>query len=408
MASSSEITSSPLRLGLWMTILLGLVSAIGPLSTDMYLPAFPQITHDLGGKAELTLAAWFIGLAIGQISQGPLSDRFGRKTPMIAGLSLYIAASVGCSFVSSFWLFCFCRFLAAIGGSAGMVIPRAMVRDMATGRLGAKFMAQLALVSGIVPVLAPTLGSLILLDLNWRGIFWFATVYGAIGLAAIIFFLTDTLTPERRIALSLRDTFWHYLTIAKEPVFISNTGIASFGSFVIFAYLGGTPAVYEHILHFSVIQFGVLFGINATCFILGTQLNGRLVKYISLGKLTNCGLASAFCCASILVILPMTPWGGAAHPYSFTLPLMGLLGSLGFVFSNSMVMAFTHHAHHAGSASSLLGTMQFSIGSISGMLIGMLPDNSVYPTVWVIMIGVIGMVTCNHWRRKVMPHGQYE
>ncbi|QNT77501.1 multidrug effflux MFS transporter [Entomobacter blattae] len=392
----------------WTIVLLGLISAIGPLSTDTYLPAFPQVTQDLHGQAELTLAAWFLGLAVGQISQGPVSDRWGRKLPLIGGISLYIVASVGCALVSNFWVFCLFRFFAAIGGSAGMVIPRAMVRDIATGRKGAYIMAQLALVSGIIPIVAPTLGSFILLFAHWRGIFWFSVLYGLIGITFIVLNLQDTLPANKRLQLGFKETFWRYTDIIQEPVFLSNTLIASFSSFVVFAYLGGTPAVYEHILHFSVLQFGLLFGANASCFILGTQINGQLVKFFSLGTLTNYGMQAAFMAGFFLLFLPLTSWGGEAHPYAFTLPLMALLGSLGFISPNTMVMAFSNHARHAGSASALLGTLQFSIGAVSGILIGILPENSIFPTVSVIMIGIVAMSLCNLWRQRVMRHGNYD
>ncbi len=222
----------------WLIILLGLVTGIGPLATDMYLPAFPEVEQDLAGgsgSAQFTLAAWFMGLALGQFSQGPLSDRFGRRAPLVLGLAIFAVASAGCALVHNYHLFCLFRFVGAIGGSASAVIPRAIVRDVATGKAGAKIMSQLTLVFGVMPVLAPSFGSLVLKVGNWRWIFWVGTAYAVLGIVGILASLPDTLAPQRRIALSPMQIASRYVVILKEPVFRANALIATFSTFVMFA-----------------------------------------------------------------------------------------------------------------------------------------------------------------------------
>ncbi|OAG77909.1 putative efflux protein [Acetobacter malorum] len=277
----------------WLIVLLGLVTAIGPVATDMYLPAFPEVEQDLGGgkgSAQFTLAAWFLGLALGQFSQGPLSDRFGRRMPLMLGLLIFAIASAGCAIVQDYHLFCVCRFVAAVGGSASAVIPRAIVRDVATGKKGAKLMSQLTLVFGVMPVLAPSFGSLVLQFGNWRWIFWIGTLYALAAIVGLFFSLPDTLRPERRVALSPVKILARYITISQEPLFLSNALIATFSTFVMFAYLGSAPVLFEQVLHFTPGQFGAFFGVNAAAFILGTQINGRLVHRVAMPVLLETGL----------------------------------------------------------------------------------------------------------------------
>jgi len=389
----------PQSLSFWMVALLGLITAIGPLSTDMYLPAFPEVEHDLGGgpgSAQFTLVAWFLGLAIGQFSQGPMSDRWGRRAPLVAGLLVFTVASAGCAVVTNYHLFCVCRFLAACGGSASAVIPRAIVRDVATGREGARLMAQLTLVFGVMPVLAPSLGSAVLNFGSWRWIFWFAAAYGVAGMAVSRWVLPDTLPVSMRRSLSPRAILWRYIDIAQEPVFLTNAIIASFASFVTFAYIGSAPIVFEQLLHFSPAQFGVFFGVNAASYIVGTQINARLVRRFGPALLLERAAIWAVCMGTLFVICVVMGIADLNHPLLICLFIVSITGAIGFIGTNATVMSFTNHGMQAGSASALLGTMQFSIGASSNVLVGLLPHTSALPTavgmgvgVWVIGLGSI-------------------
>ena len=379
----------------WLIILLGMLSAVGPLSTDMYLPAFPALESDLGsgsGSAQITLAAWFAGLAAGQFSQGPASDRWGRRAPLLAGLAIYTVGSIGCAASHDIWSFSACRFLAAVGGSAGMVIPRAIVRDVATGNGGARLMSQLTLVLGVVPVLAPSLGALVLSVANWRWIFAIATLYGLVGLIAVRFALPDTLPRAQRLRLAPAAVLVRYLTILQERAFLANTCVCGFATFVIFAYLAGTPVVFERILHFSPAGFGAMFGINAFFYILGTQVNARVVMRAGLVRMLAIGVGSLTGAGLLLNLVVLTGLAGPQHGVlPIAMPLMWVMASLGFLAPNATVLALTAHARHAGSASAMLGTLQFSFGAVAGLLMGIFSAVSMVPMALVILAGVIGV-----------------
>ena len=378
----------------WLIVLLGILSAVGPLSTDMYLPAFPTIDLALGsggGSAQITLAAWFVGLAIGQFIQGPASDRWGRRAPLLVGLGIYTAGTLGCLVSHDVWSFSLCRVLAAVGGSAGMVIPRAIVRDVATGNTGSKLMSQLTLVLGVVPVLAPMLGALVLTVANWRWIFGVALLYGVVCLVAVQMALPDTLPPEYRLRLRPAEVLMRYATIIRERVFLANTCICGSGTFVIFAYLSGTPVIFERILHFTPLAFGMMFGINAFAFILGTQVNARVVMRLGVGRMLTLGIVSLTCAGLLLNLAVLTGLAGPGQNVLFiALPIMGVMASLGFLSPNATVLALSAHARHAGIASALLGTLQFSCGAVSGILLGIFSSVSMLPTALVILAGMIG------------------
>ncbi|MBE7211486.1 MAG: multidrug effflux MFS transporter [Gluconacetobacter diazotrophicus] len=378
----------------WLILMLGALSAVGPLSTDMYLPAFPAVERSLGsgtGSAQITLAAWFAGLAVGQFSQGPASDRWGRRAPLVFGMVVYTLGSIGCALAADVWQFSACRFLAALGGSAGMVIPRAVVRDVSAGNQGARIMSQLMLVLGVVPILAPTLGGLVLSVASWRWIFWIAALYGVVMTVVVVLALPDTLPRASRLHLSPVQVLGRYLDIVREKVFLSNSCICGFGTFVIFAYLAGTPVVFERILHFSPTGFGAMFGINAFFYILGTQINARVVTRVGAVRMMTGGLYSLTAGAAALILAAISGLAGPHGPLLATvLPVMWVMASLGFVSPNATILALGAHARHAGSASALLGTIQFSLGALSGMVMGIFSAVSILPMAFVILAGVAG------------------
>lgn len=409
MTSSSPSHAPPAsQFSLWHIVLLGLVTGIGPLATDMYLPAFPEVEQDLGGgpgSAQFTLAAWFLGLAFGQFSQGPLSDRFGRRAPLVVGLTIFAVASAGCAVVQDYHLFCLCRFIGAVGGSASAVVPRAIVRDVATGKKGARIMSQLTLVFGVMPVLAPSFGSIVLKFGSWRWIFWVGALYGVLAILGILLTLPDTLAKERRIPFSPTRIAARYIVILQEPVFRANALIATFSTFVMFAYLGSAPVLFEQVLHFSSAQFGLFFGVNAAAFILGTQINGTLVHKVAMPALLEGALLWALVIGAVFVVLACMGIAGEHHPILTCALITSITGALGFIGPNATVMSFYHHGHHAGSASAMLGTLQFSIGSLSSVLVGLLPGGSAIPTALGMMAGILGMAVADGMRRFAPPIG---
>ena len=389
---------------IWLILLLGSLSAVGPLSTDMYLPAFPTLDATLGGgtgSAQITLAAWFAGLAVGQFTQGPFSDRFGRRVPLLAGMSVYTIASIGCALSHDIGSFTAWRFLAAFGGSAGMVIPRAVVRDVATGPQGARIMSQLILVLGVVPILAPTLGGLVLSVASWRWIFWVATIYGIVSLVLVAWKLPDTLPEQNRLRLPPVQVLERYLTILKDRSFLSNTIVCGFASFVVFGYLSGAPIAFERILHFSPTGFGILFGVNAFFYILCTQVNAHVVHRLGMDRLLRFGIGLLACAAILFLILVLTGVAGSGRPAIYvSLPIMALLSSMGFISPNATVFALAGHARHAGSASALLGTLQFGLGAISGIAMGLMRPTNLLPMACVILAGTIGLLLAYAARPK--------
>jgi len=401
------VPGAAVRMPVWLILLLGSLSAVGPLSTDMYLPAFPTIDATLGGgpgSAQITLAAWFAGLAVGQFTQGPFSDRLGRRAPLLVGMAIYTLGSIGCATSHAIWSFTAWRFLAALGGSAGMVIPRAVVRDIATGPQGARIMSQLMLVLGVVPILAPTLGGLVLSIASWRWIFWVATIYGVVSLLLVAWLLPDTLPRANRLRLPPVEVLGRYLTILRDRSFLSNTCVCGFATFTVFGYLSGAPIAFERILHFSPTQFGILFGVNAFFYILATQVNAHVVHRIGMERLLRFGIAMLAVATSVFLVLVLTGVAGPGRETIYvSLPIITLLAAMGLISPNATVYALTNHARHAGSASALLGTLQFGLGSISGIAMGMLRPTSLVPMACILMFGMFGVVAANAARPALKP-----
>ena len=264
----------------WLPVLLGFLTAVGPVSTDMYLPAFPAMESALGapaGSAQITLATWFAGLAVGQMTQGTLSDRYGRRIPLLIGTVIFTVASAGCALAGDITSLSIWRAVAAFGGSASMVVPRAVVRDLADGHQAARLMSRLMLVMGAVPILAPTLGGVVLGVAGWRTIFWIATVYGALCIVLVATLLPDTLAPERRVRLRAVALLSRYLAVARDRSFLSHALMAGSTSFTMFAYLGGSPPVFIELYHLTPTQFGFVFMGTASAYIGASQLNTVLL-----------------------------------------------------------------------------------------------------------------------------------
>jgi DHA1 family bicyclomycin/chloramphenicol resistance-like MFS transporter len=264
----------------WLPWLLGFLTAIGPASIDMYLPAFPAIERSFGapeGAAQITLASYFAGLAVGQMTQGTLSDRFGRRSPIMIGTLIYAAASAGSALAPSiFWLSVF-RAIAAFGAAASMVIPRAVVRDLATGQAAAVMMSQLTLVLGAAPILAPSLGGAILIFGDWRWIFWVLAAYAALCGLLVWALLPDTLPVERRIRLHPGEQLVRYGAILREHGFLSHAAMGCAASFAFFSYLGGSSPVFIRGFHLSPSQYALVFGLCSMGLIANSQVNARIL-----------------------------------------------------------------------------------------------------------------------------------
>jgi DHA1 family bicyclomycin/chloramphenicol resistance-like MFS transporter len=374
----------------WLPLLLGFLTAVGPVSTDMYLPAFPAIEQALGGQAgtaQMTLAAWFAGLAVGQITQGSLSDRFGRRWPLVAGTALYTLATVGCALASDLPTLSAFRLISAFGGSASMVIPRAVVRDLADGHAAARLMSRLMLVMGAAPILAPSLGGLVLALAGWQAIFWICAGYGAICCLLVAVLLPDTLPANRRLKLGLGAMGQRYGSILRERGFITHTLVGGFTTFSFFAYLGGSPAVFEEIYHLGPAAYGGVFGCCAAGLIACSQINPMLVRRFGVGRVLSGSVRMLLAANTTLLVLAFVR---PAQWWVVALAIAASISTNGFNTPNSTVGALSPHPAHAGSASALMGTLQFMLGAVSGLLVGLASDGTMRPMAALMFAGALG------------------
>ena len=371
----------------WLPLLLGFLTAVGPISTDMYLPAFPAIEAELGtarGSVEITLAAWFVGLAIGQLVQGTLADRLGRRTPLLIGTAIYTVASIGCALATDMTALAGWRCVAAFGGAASAVIPRAIVRDLAEGLAAARLMSKLMLVMGAAPILAPSLGGLLLGAGGWRSIFWFSTGYGALSCLLAWRLLPETLPPHRRAKRSFVTLLADFVQIGRDRGFITHALMGAATMFSVFVFLSGAPGVY--IEHFGVSpgHFGLLFAISATGFIGASQLNPWLLHRFGAQRVVAFALRLSGAAVVVLAIAAVTGIGGLPGIF---LPAAVALACTGLVFPNAAVGALSRHPARAGSASALLGTLQFSCAALGSALVGALADGTPLPMGLLMVVG---------------------
>ncbi len=391
-----------MKIPAWLPVLLGVLTAVGPVSTDMYLPAFPAMErslHAVAGSAQITLATWFAGLAVGQMMQGTLSDRYGRRVPLLIGTAMYTLASAGCALAPDMTSLSVWRALAAVGGSASMVVPRAVVRDLADGHEAAKLMSRLMLVMGVVPILAPTLGGVVLGFADWRTIFWIAAVYGVTCLGLVAVLLPDTLAPERRVRLRPWALAQRFVSVVRDRGFLSHTLMAGFASFALFAFLGGSPPVFIEQFHETPTQFGLVFMGTAGAFIASSQINPFALRRFGYARvLQSASLVLLVGAVALLADATTGAWGVSG----VMLPVLVMFAMFGFISPNAAVGALSNHAAQAGAASALLGTLQFVLGALSGTLIGLLTDGTPMPMAVMMLLGAVGVVAAEQWRPRAL------
>ena len=375
---------------LHILLILGGLSAFGPLSIDMYLPAFPAMAEDLGVSSEqiqLSLSVYFIGLASGQLVYGPLADRFGRRKPLLFGIGLFCVASLACALAPTLeWLLA-ARFAQALGGCAGMVVNRAVVRDLCEPIDAAKAFSQLMLIMGVAPILAPLAGTALLGLAGWASIFWFLTVFAGLFALAVYFFLPETLPPHMAPP-PLRSAFGRYIGLLCEPLFMFHALTGSVAMAGMFAYISGSPYVFLELYKVPVEQYAWLFGSIAACFILSAQLNSRLLRRWSQLALIR-GTTFIYMLATVTLLL--AAWLQVESLWLFLPPLVLSVAIISQVLPNASACALAGHGHQAGIASALMGTMQFAIAGITSAAVGMLHDNTAVPMAGV--MAVCGLLT---------------
>ena len=384
----------------WLPRLLGVFIAVGPAATDMYWPAVPAVEatfHTAPGTAQLTLAAWFAGLAVGQIMQGTLSDRIGRRRPLIIGFAVFALAMVGGAMAPNLEVLAALRFVGAIGASAGMVISRAVVRDLAEGTRGAILMSRLVLVMGVAPILAPTLGAAFLTFASWRFIFWFQALYGASCVLLAWRLLPETLPEARRIKVGVAQIVIRYGAILREPVFRSHVIMGMAATFCMFAYLGGSSPVFIQGFGLSPAQFGLIFGLCSCGLIAGSQINARLLPRFGLSVMLRVICRISLAATAVLLVLS---WSGVHTLWLIVAPIFLALSCQGFSNGNVTAGALTRHAAQAGSASALMGVGQFALGATSGLLVGLLTDGTPRGMALLMFIGSLCAVIADLFRPR--------
>jgi MFS transporter, DHA1 family, multidrug resistance protein len=381
-------------------LILALVTAVGPISTDMYLPAFPAMRADLDGSlssGSFTLAAWFGGLAVGQITHGPLSDRYGRKAPLLVGGILYTLGSAACALSTEMTALIAFRALTAFGGAAGLVVPRAIIRDIVTSGIeGARVFSRLQLIMSVVPMLAPTLGGLIVETAGWRTIFWVATAYGAVSSWIVWRSLPETLPRGLRTAAAATNIVHGYIVILRERRFLLHALTGGFGTFSLFAFLGGAPAVFLRHFAMTPTAFGVMFIANAAGFALGTYLNVRVLEW--LGRERSLTYATWALAGGSLVMLAcsLDDTGGL---WGIEGPMVFIMMALGFLLPDAAIGAIEPHQRDAGSASALYGTFVFAIGAFGTLGSGWAASPTAQPMALIMLAGAVVALLANMVQR---------
>ncbi|MGX9963085.1 multidrug effflux MFS transporter [Roseomonas sp. F4] len=376
-----------------LAILLGALTALGPLGIDMYLPAFPAMGTDLGASPaaiQRTLAVFLLGMAAGQLVYGPLSDRLGRRVPLFVGMGVYTLASIGCALASSADALVWLRLAQALGGCVGVVVARAVVRDLCDERGAVRMMSMLMLAMGAAPILAPMLGGWLLAALGWRAIFWFLAIYGVLALLVMQAWLPESLPPERRRQDNFGAVLLVYLSLLKDRRFLAHALAGAVPMAGLFAYLVGSPHLLMVVHGLGPVEYGMAFGGNAFGLILASQIIARLVRRQAPSKLLVITL-SLLATASVGVLLAVT--SGALLPLLAAFFLY--LAFLGSVLPLSTALAMAPMGRMAGSASALMGTLQFGVGAVVGAVLGAFGGTSAIAMGGLIALAGLGGLTAH-------------
>lgn len=380
MTNTSPIQTKRLTL----ILILGSLAALGPLSIDMYLPAFPDMSRSFGASAssiQLSLTACMLGMAIGQIIVGPLSDVRGRKRPLILALFAYLLASLACAFAPTIEILIALRFVQGAAGASGIVISRAIVRDLFEGPELTKFFAALSLVNGTAPILAPIIGGQILRFGDWRVVFYLLAILSTLMLIAVAFRLPETLPVHHRVEGNLKTTFQTFGRLLSDRTFIGYAFAQAFAMGAMFAYISGSPFVLQNIYGASPQQFSFLFGLNGIGIILAAQTAGRLAGRVDSEKMMRIAL-TVVALAGICLFLALTL---SDSLILVMIPLFFVVSSVGMISTLGFTLAMQNYGSTAGSASALLGLLPMLVGSLVSPLVGVMGEESALPMGLIIM-----------------------
>ena len=373
-----------------LPVLLALFGAIGPISTDMYLPAFPAMRAELHGgnsAGPLTLAAWFLGIAFGQLLLGPLSDRTGRRAPLLIGTGLYVASCVGCALCGSMTALILWRLRAAFGGAASLGVPRAIIGDVAMSEQeAAHYVSRVQVIMSVAPMLTPSLGGLLVEAGSWRWIFWASAGFGLVCLLFIQWSLPETHPPATRSAMPASALVARYLRISSNRAFLTHALTGSFATFGLFAFLGGAPVVFLRHFGMSPATFGLTFIANGAAYAIGTRLNMALVNRFGRHRILTAVTALLAATSAVMVVCAGSGLGGV---WGIEVPFVVAMLLLGCVLPDSGIGAIAPHVQDAGIASALYGTSVFAIGAVGTIAVGLIGGPNPVPLACLLLFGAL-------------------
>jgi len=376
--SDADMTQTPTRGSyLRFVVILGALTAVTPLSIDTYLPAMPAMQRYFSSSsAEIgaTLAVFFGGFALGQAIIGPLSDRYGRRLLMTLGIAVFILASIAAALAPDIESLIAARFLQALGGCAGVVVSRAMVRDLFDERTSAKAYSALILVMGVAPILGPLIGGQLITYFDWQAIFWLLAAFGAVCLLAMIFGVGETLPAERRSRGGLAGAMRGYRSLLQDRDFMALALASGFSISCMFAYITGSPFIFIELYGVSPQSYGLLFGANAIGLIGASQINTWLLSRFSARGILAMAIRAQVFAACVLVLIAVLGIGGLP---ALLPPLFVVIACLGLVMPNAMAAAMARARDRAGAAAALLGVIQFSLAGAAGALVGAFHDGKI-------------------------------
>lgn len=388
-------------------LLLGALTALGPFTVDLYLPAFPALEASLGvpeAAVQLTLTGTTVGFALGQLVVGPISDKFGRRIPLIIATALHIAASLGAALSTDITSLGIFRVLMGVGAAGGGVVAMAMVRDLFSGYAMVRMFSRMALVNGLAPILAPVIGSQLLLVMPWPGIFVFLAGYGTAVVVAAIFLVRETLPREARGRSGLT-AGQRYKLLFSDRIFVGLLLVGGLNFAGLFAYLSGSPFLFQDVYGFSPQEYGLLFGINSLAIVAGVQTSSRLIRIVPPQWILACSTAWMFFMALLIVLFDQLGFG----LWGILVPLWFYILGTGFTFPSVQVLALANHGAQAGTAASLLGAATFLLAGIISPLVGALGVDSATP-MGAVQAGCILLAAAALWlvvRPRTVPsiHG---
>lgn len=377
-------------------VVLGMLSTFGPISLDLYLPVLPELATDLGATAsgaQLTITACLLGLAVGQLVAGPLSDQFGRRRPLLIGLLCYLLTSLACAFAPSIEVLLVLRLLQGLSGAAGLVIARAVARDLYQGRALLIVFSRLILVSGLAPVAAPLLGGQLARVTDWRGIFVVLAGFGLVLVLAGLLGVPESLPPQRRSPGGLRANVTGFSELLRDRVFLGAAFSSGLAGAAMFAYIAGSTFVLQRIYGMTPQGFSYVFGVNALGIMAMSQLGARLARSRPAVRLLAAGLALNLLGA--LGVLASVLAGAGLVPLLISLWVM--VSSVGMVFPSATTIALADYPHQAGRASSLLGLGQYIAGALAAPLVGLGGEGTAVP-LGLVVVGASLLATVVFWR----------